>query len=293
MTFNDNARLDPSKVRRRKRGAAIGAGGGGILVLALALLGPVLGVDLSGLAPMLGGGGGGGTSQDEGETLDRCQTGETANADLDCRMVGAATSLDAYWAEEAAAIGVTSYATPDFYLFEGGTETGCGSATSAVGPFYCPPDSALYMDTGFFEDLRTRFGAEGGPLAEMYVVAHEWGHHMQNLTGVLAQSQDGDTGPTSNAVRVELQADCFAGAWAAAASDTEDPSGTPLLEEITDEQVRQAVTAAEAVGDDRIQGTTANSHTWTHGSADQRQNWFLTGFRGGSTACDTFAPAVP
>jgi predicted metalloprotease len=253
----------------------------------------IAGVDLTGLGSALGGGTSQGGGQSSDQNLNTCTTGADANASIDCRMVGAATSLSDYWTATAPSLGVTNYADPDFFLFDAATDTGCGQATSAVGPFYCPPDVAIYIDTSFYQELRTKYGASGGPLAEMYVVAHEWGHHIQSLTGALAKSQDGQTGPTSNGVRVELQADCFAGAWAAAASSTDDPSGTPLLEQITDAQVADALSAAAAVGDDRIQGTTANSETWTHGSSESRQKWFTTGFNGGATACDTFAPATP
>jgi predicted metalloprotease len=127
----------------------------------------------------------------------------------------------------------------------------------------------------------------------MYVVAHEWGHHIQNITGILERSQDGQTGAGSNAVRVELQADCFAGAWVAAASQTRDQSGVPFLKAITQEQMQDALSAASAVGDDRIQEATqgrVNPEGWTHGSSEQRQRWFMTGHDQGAAACNTFAP---
>ncbi|MFD1714903.1 neutral zinc metallopeptidase [Amnibacterium flavum] len=295
MTFDDDARIDSSKVRRRGRGrgVAIGAGGGGIVVIGLFLLSQVLGVDLTGLAPVLDGGGSGSGTSQESEELTGCSTGADANASVDCRMAGAATSLSAFWTVEAGSVGASSYVDPDFFLFDQSTDTGCGQATSAVGPFYCPPDTAIYIDTAFYDDLRSKYGSTGGPLAEMYVVAHEWGHHIQNLTGVLERAQDGQTGPTSNGVRVELQADCYAGAWAAGASRDDGTYGEALLEPITDAQVADALSAAAAVGDDRIQGTTANSETWTHGSSESRQKWFTTGYNDGPTACDTFAVATP
>ena len=128
-------------------------------------------------------------------------------------MKGAAASLEAYWAAgRRRRLGLDYTAPQDFVLFDQARRTtGCGSASSATGPFYCPPDQTIYIDVTFYDELRGRFGSSGGPLAEMYVVAHEWGHHMQNLAGILERAQDGQTGPTSNAVRVELQADCFAG----------------------------------------------------------------------------------
>jgi predicted metalloprotease len=285
MTFNDNSNISGGRVSKRGRNTGI-AVGGGLGAIALFVLSQFLGVDLSGLA--------GGTPQGQsGEvsSLENCTTGADANANVDCRMKGAAASLDAYWANELPELG-GSYTSPqDLALFTEATGTGCGNATSATGPFYCPPDQTIYIDTAFFGDLRTRFGSSGGPLAEMYVVAHEWGHHIQNLAGILQNAQDGQTGATSNSVRTELQADCFAGSWAAAASTTPDANGVPFLEEITQPQIADALSAAAAVGDDRIQSSTqgqVNPEGWTHGSSEQRQRWFLAGFEQGAGACDTF-----
>jgi predicted metalloprotease len=285
MTFNDNSNISGGRVSKRGRNTGI-AVGGGLGAIALFVLSQFLGVDLSGLA--------GGTPQGQsGEvsSLENCTTGADANADVDCRMKGVAASLDAYWASELPELG-GSYTSPqDLVLFTEGTGTGCGNATSATGPFYCPPDQTIYIDTAFFGDLRTRFGSSSGPLAEMYVVAHEWGHHIQNLAGILQNAQDGQTGATSNSVRTELQADCFAGSWAAAASTTPDANGVPFLEEIAQPQIADALSAAAAVGDDRIQSSSqgqVNPEGWTHGSSEQRQRWFLAGFEQGAGACDTF-----
>ncbi|HEV7956368.1 MAG TPA: neutral zinc metallopeptidase, partial [Marisediminicola sp.] len=185
-----------------------------------------------------------------------------------------------------------AYSSPIIELFDNAVDTGCGSATSAVGPFYCPADQQIYLDTSFYNELRTQFGATGGPLAELYVVAHEWGHHVQNISGVFASADTTQTGPTSDAVRVEVQADCYAGAWVGSATQTVDDSGTTLLEPITEEQIADALNAASAIGDDRIQEQTqgqVNPETWTHGSSEQRQRWFTAGYSGGADACDTFA----
>lgn len=281
MSFNDDARIDPSRVSRRGRNTSIAAGGGGLLIVGLFVLSQLLGVDLTGLAPA------GNQQQGSDESLAQCTTGAAANESVDCRMAAAADSLDTYWAE---AYG-SGYRSTQIVLFSGQTSTGCGGATSAVGPFYCPPDEQIYLDTAFYDDLRNRFGSSGGPLAEMYVVAHEWGHHIQNVAGIMNGLDLQDTGPTSDAVRLELQADCFAGSWVGAASTTADEAGTPFLAPVTDAQIRDALSAASAVGDDRIQEATTGQvspERWTHGSSEMRQRWFLVGFNDGPNACSTF-----
>jgi predicted metalloprotease len=289
MTFDPNADISGGRVRRRGRTTGIAAGGVGLGAVAVFLIAQLFGVDLSGL---VGGGDAGGTQQiGTGDQAVSCETGAEANASIDCRMQGAAASLDAYWSDELPQLG-GAYSSPEFILFTDQTSTGCGGATSAVGPFYCPPDRTLYIDTGFYDELRSRFGASGGPLAEMYVVAHEWGHHIQNLAGIMEQHQSRQTGPASDSVRTELQADCFAGSWAGAASTTTDGKGHRFLQPITDAQIADALSAAAAVGDDRIQHAATgrvSPEGWTHGSSEQRQRWFTTGYRQGAAACDTFS----
>lgn len=292
MTFNDDAKISGRGVRKRGRSTGIAVGGGGLGLVAIVLLSQLFGVDLS---PLLGGGtgaGSGGTG--EGTALENCETGADANSNVECRIGGAYDSLDAYWLEQAPALGIT-YSTPTVDLFVDATQTGCGNATSAVGPFYCPPDQGIYLDTAFYDDLRTRFDATGGPLAQLYVIAHEWGHHIQNLAGTFASADTSQTGPASDAVRIELQADCFAGAWAGAASTTTDADGVPLFDPITDAQVADALNAASAIGDDRIQEQATGQvtpETWTHGSSDQRQRWFSIGYSDGAASCDTFAASA-
>jgi predicted metalloprotease len=286
MTFNDDANIGGGRVRKRGRNAAIGGGAGGLVVIALVVVSQLVGVDLTGLAPILGGGGDPGTVEET--TLDQCQTGAQANEDIECRMEGAAVALDAFWETQ-----VDGYTQPGIVIFVDGTSTGCGNATSASGPFYCPPDQTVYLDTAFYDDLRTQFGASGGPLAQLYVVAHEWGHHIQNITGTMNGLDLTDQGPTSDGVRLELQADCYAGAWVKAASTIPDENGVPFLEPPTDAQIADALNAAAAVGDDHIQetmgGGQVNPETWTHGSSDSRQRWFNTGYTQGVGGCDTFA----
>ena len=290
MTFNDDAKYSGKGVRKSGRRTGLAVGGGGLGLVAIVLLSQLLGVDLSGL---LGGGTSGGGSQSETTALTGCETGVEANADVECRVGLTRDSLEDYWAEQAPMMGI-SYASPTIMLFTDGVDTACGSATSAVGPFYCPADQQIYLDVAFYDTLRSQFGATAGPLSQLYVVGHEWGHHIQNLAGTFASADTSQTGPTSDAVRVEVQADCYAGAWLASATETTDADGTRLLEPITDAQIADALNAASAIGDDRIQEKTqgqVSPETWTHGSSEQRQKWFQTGYTNGAGACDTFAAA--
>ncbi|MET0956153.1 MAG: neutral zinc metallopeptidase, partial [Cryobacterium sp.] len=228
MTFNDDAKYSGKGVRKSGRRTGLAVGGGGLGLVAIVLLSQLLGVDLTGLV----GGGTAGTSQGEDTALTNCETGADANADVECRVGLTRDSLEDYWSEQAPAMGI-GYVSPTIHLFGGSVDTGCGGATSAVGPFYCPADQQIYLDTAFYDELRTQFGATAGPLSQLYVVGHEWGHHIQNLAGTFATADTSQTGPASDAVRLEVQADCFAGAWLGAAAQTTDASGTPLLDPIT------------------------------------------------------------
>jgi uncharacterized protein len=285
MSFRRDVNLDPGRVRDvrgrgggvRRGGIAVGGGLGTIVLIAALLL---FGGDLGDLAGL----GGGGLSQGpvEGQAVEGCETGADANERQDCRLVGVIQSLDTYWSE--AFTSQDGFQRPEVYVFSDAVSTACGDATSAVGPFYCPLDQSIYIDLGFYDEIERRLGAEGGPFAEMYVMAHEYGHHVQNLLGLLEAGRD--AGAEGGAVRTELQADCFAGVWAGNAVDT------GYLTPITQEQVDQALDTAAAIGDDRIQERTqgqVNPETWTHGSSEQRKSWFNRGMeRAEPNACDTF-----
>ncbi len=288
MTFTEGGSFEGGRVRTRKGGAVAG-GGIGLGIVAF-LIYQFTGVNVAPVLENLQGAGG----QQQENTLGSCSAAD-ANANRDCRLSATSQSLDTYWQETLTAQGA-SFPVPDVWAFEGSTSTGCGNATSSTGPFYCPPDQSIYLDLGFFDLLQSQFGASGGPLAEMYVVAHEYGHHIQNITGVMDGIDRQGTGPESDGVRLELQADCYAGLWAGAAANTVDPkTGITYLEPITDAQLADALSAAQAVGDDHIQEQSSggvNPDTWTHGSSAQRQNWFTTGYEKGTlAACDTFSAA--
>jgi uncharacterized protein len=258
------------------------------------------------LVQVLGGGGGDGISDalgqlgqldgqqvGTGQLREECATGADANEREDCALVAVVNSLNAYWGEQLD----SDYRPAVTNFFTGQVSTGCGAASSAVGPFYCPPDEEVFVDLGFFDELQERFGASGGDFAEAYVLGHEYGHHVQNLLGTSARAQQEavQDGPEGASVRLELQADCYAGVWTAHATTVADPAtGEPLIVELTDADIDEALSAAAAVGDDRIQERTqgrVDPESWTHGSSAQRQEWFDTGYRSGDLrACDTFAP---
>ena len=163
-----------------------------------------------------------------------------------------------------------------------------------MGPFYCSGDQTVYLDMSFFSEMERSLGATDTPLAEEYIVAHEFGHHIQHLSGQMAEADRSGSGATSDSVRLELQADCYAGIWVNHASSTADPeTGQPFLNRPSSEEISGALGAAEAVGDDHIQERAkghVDSDTWTHGSSEQRVRWFTTGMETGSVqACNTFA----
>jgi len=291
MTFKPGSSLDPSQVtdvrgRRYGGGRGLAVGGGGI-GLVLALIYVLLGGNPGDLVNPNGqdvGAPGPGSSALAAE----CRSGSDANQKEECRIVGYVNSVQAYWTGEFKRSNA-EYREAQTVLFTSQVGTGCGTATSAVGPFYCPNDGNIYLDLGFFDDLRTRLGAEGGSLAQGYVIAHEYGHHVQDLLSALSPGP-GQEGQEGRSVRTELQADCYAGVWA------QHAESTGFLQPLTEAQIADALDAAAAVGDDRIQQETqgrVNPETWTHGSAAQRQKWFLQGFKTGSPdECDTFSGGI-
>ena len=295
MRFRRRARLDPGQVTdvrgRRTRGGGLALGGGGLGLGAIVIYL---------LVSLLSGGGGLGQLEPlEGQQVgqgdapsqvsEECQTGADANERQDCRIVGVVNSVQEFWNGTFERSG-EQYPYTDTVFFTDQVQTACGFASSQVGPFYCPADQRIYIDLGFFDELQSRFGAGGGPFAQAYVIAHEYGHHVQNQLGVL-ESIRGDTqGPESRAVRTELQADCYAGVWAANAVET------GLIAELTQADINAGLDAATAIGDDRIQEQTqgqVNPETWTHGSSEQRRRWFSRGYEEGRpAACDTFSGSV-
>lgn len=278
MTFEPGKRLDPSQVEdRRGRGGMLGggpviAGGGGIGLIVLLVAALVFGVDPGQvLGPAL-------EAQPPGASVERslqeCQTGEAAQRRTDCRVVGFVNSVQAYWRGEFARR-ATEYRPAKTVIFTGHVQAECGTASSAQGPFYCPLDERIYLDTSFFDDMLARLGAAGS-FAEGYVIAHEYGHHVQNVLGLLRGT--GTAGPESASVAQELMADCLAGVWARHAGST------GYLKPPSEDEVRQAMAAAAAVGDDRIQRATQGRVTpesWTHGSSEQRMRAFRTGYQTG------------
>ena len=317
MRFNPTARLDRSRVRDTGGGGGGGGMGGGGMRIPLPG-GTKAGGGLGGLIIIilfivltqctgLGTQGGPSLPNDSLNTsrvggadsgrYDSCKTGEDANNSADCARVAVENSLVSYWSK---ALPQQSNAKfhPESSLdtFSGQTQTGCGAATSDVGPFYCPVDETIYLDTTFFQDvLQQQLGGPAGDFVEPYVIAHEFGHHIQNLLGTMGQVKT-QKGPNSDSVRLELQADCYAGMWTKNATSTSDESGQALIQDLSDTDIQQAIAAAKSVGDDTIQQSTqgrVNPEQWTHGSAEARTRWFMTGDQQGSLqACDTVSPAT-
>jgi predicted metalloprotease len=293
MTFNEGMRIDTSTTSSSGggggggRGLAVGGGLGGLVIVVIALF---LGVDPGTVLPQQGAGQYGQQGvESPGFDTSQCKTGKDANDVLGCRIIATGNSVDGVWAQL-----MPDYTRPKIRLFSQSVDTACGPATTDVGPFYCPGDQTAYFDTSFFDVLVTQFGSSGGPLAQEYVVAHEFGHHVQDLQGTLGRAQEGPGGAEGNSVRTELQADCYGGVWAHYAAITkQEGTDVTFLQPLTDKDIQDALSAASSVGDDRIQQSSSgqvNPESWTHGSSAARQYWFTEGYRTGDPKqCDTFS----
>jgi len=309
MQYNDDAQLDTSVVEDVRAsggaaggglgGVALGGGGLGIVGLIVVVLLNVLGGGngsgglpggLGGLAGV--GAGSNPASVNNTQLGSECKTGADANTKSDCAIVADIDSIEAFWTQEITQLS-KSYKHSPTVFFRGQVNTGCGAASSGVGPFYCPADKKVYIDLQFFDELKTQFGATGGAFVNAYVLAHEYGHHIQDLLGIEDQVDHTRTGPKSDSVRLELQADCFAGVWANHATKTPGKDGLPLIINLTQDDIDAALDTAGRIGDDWIQshlgGGRVNQGSFTHGSSSQRQKWFTQGIRSGDpNTCDTF-----
>jgi predicted metalloprotease len=294
----DDQRVDVRGVDDRRAGSGSGGAGraigggvgivGAIVTVLFVLLG---GGDpaLLGVPPGLDAGSG--NAESAQDLAERCNEAGALDRDIDCRLIKVYDVADDVWSEEFARRGLP-YQAPRLAFFTAAAATGCGRASSAVGPFYCPADQEIYFDLNFLDRLQQQFGAPG-EFAQAYIAAHEFGHHLQTLLGIEQRVREAQTSNPDAAgrysVALELQADCFAGIWAKLADERAE-GGIAL----TQDNIAEAVNAAEAVGDDRIQQQVqgrVDPETWTHGSAAQRHQWFVTGYRSGDLdACDTFTP---
>lgn len=278
--------LRTSRNIQDRRGSGGGRGGmrraggvGGIGLLAIVVIGALLGVDVT---PLLQGGLGGGTMQSS------APTGPNEIDDSNEEFVAVVLAqTETVWSDIFSQSGY-DYAEPTLVLFSGGTTSGCGYAQSAMGPFYCPADQNVFLDMDFFRVMEQDLGSSG-EFAKAYVIAHEVGHHVQNLTGVLGEvnterARVSQRESNALSVRVELQADCYSGIWARAVSESLS---------LTDADIRSALDTAARIGDDALQqaaGGRVVPDSFTHGTSEQRQRWFYAGYRSGDPgACDTFS----
>lgn len=303
MKYNDGARLDTSEVSDTRRGGrAIGgrgaaAGGGlGVVGIVIYLVVTLVGGGDAGntAASVLGNLGDSGSSAqaDNQEIEQSCKTGADANDKLECAIVADINSIQGYWTSALPRLGAR-YTEANTVWFAGQVSTACGAASSGSGPFYCPGDQLVYIDLKFYDQLKADFGATGGPFVNAYVLAHEYGHHVQDLLGTERKVRT-RSGPTSDSVRLELQADCYAGVWAKHATEPSAQGDPALISEITQTDFDNALDAASRIGDDFIQknlgGGRIDRSKFTHGSSSQREKWLTAGYRTGDPRrCDTFA----
>jgi uncharacterized protein len=270
-------------------GVPVGRGGLGLgTIVILGLIGWALGINPLVLiegAQMVAGGGNAPITQQQSSGQQGAPGDKMGN--FVARVLGETEDV---WSQTLPQQAHVQYQKPVLVLFSGATQSACGTAQTAMGPFYCPNDRKVYLDTSFFQDMQRRFGG-GGDFAYAYVIAHEIGHHVQNLIGLLPKAQaaqrNADSQATANAisVRIELMADCFAGVWANKMNQRHA--------NIDQNDVQQAINAATAIGDDRLQRQSRGTvvpDSFTHGSSAQRVQWLTTGLRTGNMdACNTFA----
>ncbi|GAA0804184.1 KPN_02809 family neutral zinc metallopeptidase [Spirilliplanes yamanashiensis] len=309
MELNDRAEIDTSQIEDR-RGSGGGGGGGGMgipLPGGGGGRGGVLSLIIGVVVLLLGGGtygatqlGGGGEETADNTTIEQqCSTQNAERLEqLDCRNALYVNSIQDWWADALPQNFDKTYQPADTVFFSQRVSTGCGAADSGVGPFYCPADRKVFIDLTFYQQLAQQLGAPG-EFAQPYVLAHEYGHHVQTLLGTEAQmrrQQQRDPGGANElSVRLELQADCYAGAWAKNAVSTDTKSGVQIFTSITDADIQEGLQTAGKIGDDSLQqrgGGTVNPAEFTHGTSAQRQKWFRTGYDGGDPKrCNTFEVA--
>jgi predicted metalloprotease len=313
MELNENAQVDTSQIEdRRGAGGGGGFGGGGIPIPIPGGGGGRGGLLMTIIAivvALLGGGGvlasqmgGGGNAPADNSGLDKsCATSNPDHTkQTDCRNALFVNSIQNFWSKELPQVSGKPYEQAPTVFFSQQVNTGCGAADSGVGPFYCPQDHKVYIDLAFYDELATRFGAKG-EFAQPYVLAHEYGHHVQSLLGTEAsmrRAQQRDPGNANKySVMLELQADCYSGVWTKHATETTDANGQPIFKSITQADIQQALEAAASVGDDTIQKKMGNGQVdeskFTHGTSAQRQQWFNTGYQSGEPkSCDTFGNSL-
>jgi predicted metalloprotease len=317
MRFNPKARLDTSRVRDGGRGGGgggtggMGGGqmripmpggtkaGGGIglvvIVVVILLLKACGGIDLTGALNGAAGGYDPSRFQGDSAAYAGCTTGQDANDHpTTCGVVAVENSLVDYWQGALSQQSNASF-QPEAAIvtFSSSISTGCGQASSGMGPFSCPNDQTVYFDPTVWPDIHQQpRNGPSGAFVEPYVVAHEFGHHIQNLLGTMNKVKT-QQGPNSDSVRLELQADCYAGMWTKDATTTKDAQGNGLIQDLSQQDIQDAIAAAKSVGDDTIQKETTGKviqDQWTHGSSAARVKWFMTGYQNGTlSACDTFS----
>jgi predicted metalloprotease len=299
MELNENAQVDTGQVEDQRGSTGGGTGG---LPIGIGGRGGIIGIIVT-LVALLAGGGyagsqllGGGHSDNSRLNQECASSNPNRVNNSDCRNALYVNSIQNFWQAALPQTMGKPYQKADTVFFSQQTQTGCGGADSGVGPFYCPTDNKVYIDLSFYQELTNRFGAKG-EFAQPYVLAHEYGHHVQDLVGTEAamrRAQQRDPGNANRySVMLELQADCYAGVWASHATQTRDAAGQPIFKQITEQDIQDAVSTAGAIGDDAIQkkmGGGVDESRFTHGSSAQRQQWFSQGYQAGDPkACNTFA----